>query len=391
MSHDSKPVPASPLIHGVQAPARLRVVHIITGLQIGGAEQALELLLRHMDHSRFEQVVVSLGDVGPIGVRLRQLGVPVVALGMRRRPADLLAFIRLVWLLYRWRPALVQTWLYHADLVGLLAARLAGVPRVFWNLRGSHLEAAECRRYRPLMAVLAWLSRWPEAIIANSAAGIEYHAGLGYRPRRWVSIRNGVDPLRCLAAPDAGLALRQRLGIPPEARVVGHIARFHPMKDHAGFLRMAAILAPPGGSVHFVLAGRGVPAGVAALLAQHPGLAGRVHCLGEIEAAGPLLGAVDMLCSSSAYGEGFPNVVAEAMLAGVPVVATDVGDTRQLLAGHGLVVPPRDPAALAQACGRLLADRALGANLAEAARQRAAGFTPAGMATAFEQLYAPAA
>ena len=389
MSDDVETAPASPQLGGVVVSTRLRVVHIITGLRVGGAEQMLELLARHMDDSRFEHVVISLGAIGPIGLRLQRLGVPVVALGMRRRPADLLAFVNLVRVLRRSRPALVQTWLYHADLVGLLAAWLARVPRVFWTLRGSRLEAADRRRYRPMITVLAWLSRWPEAIIANSSAGIEYHVGLGYRPRRWVNIANGVDPLHCTAPPDAGPALRQRLGIPQDAQVIGHIARFHPMKDHAGFLRMAAILAVPGTTMHFLLAGRGVPAGVAELLMHHPELAGRVHCLDEIETTGQLLGAVDMLCSSSAYGEGFPNVVAEAMLAGVPVVATDVGDSRELLAGHGLVVPARDPAALAQACGRLLADRSLGASLAKAARQRVASFTPAGMAAAFEQLYAP--
>ena len=344
---------------GAKAAARrIRIVHIITGLQTGGAEHALEQLVTRADPARFDMRVVSLLDAGIVGPRLAGCGVPVEALGMRRGAGDLLRLWRLVALLRQEQPDIVQTWLYHADLLGLTAARLAGVRRVLWNLRGSGLEHHHYgNRFRWVVRMLARLSALPDAVVANAEAGCRFHAQAGYRPRRWALIPNAIDIERFKPDPVAGARLRARLGLPAEAGIIGMTARLDPMKDHCTFLRAAALLAARGLDVHFVLIGRGVALEaecVRPFLAD-PLLAPRLHFLGEREDVAELVAGFDLAALSSAFGEGFPNVVAEAMACGVPVVSTDVGDAGRILGDGGLLVAPRDAEAMADAWQTLLA------------------------------------
>jgi glycosyltransferase involved in cell wall biosynthesis len=335
---------------------RLRIVHIITGLQTGGAEHALEQLVARADPQRFAMRVVSLLDAGVVGPRLAAHGVPVTALGMRRGVGDLLRFGRLVAHLRQDPPDIVQTWLYHADLIGLVAARLADVRHVLWNLRGSGLEHHHYdNRFRWVVRLLARLSGLPDLIIANAEAGRAFHAQAGYHPRRWALIDNAIDVARFRPDPGARARLRAELGLAPDSRIIGMTARLDPMKDHDTFLRAAALIASTD-DVHFVLIGRGIDRqmGCARPFLADPGLAARLHFLGEREDVAELVAGFDLATLSSAFGEGFPNVVAEAMACGIPVVATDVGDTGRIVGDAGLLVPPRDAAALADAWRTLL-------------------------------------
>lgn len=354
---------------------RIRITHIITGLQTGGAEHALEQLVTRADRDRFEMRVVSLLGAGVVGERLAGSGVEVVSLGMRREPADLLRFWQLVRQLRRDRPDIVQTWLYHADLIGLAAARLAGVPSVLWNVRGSGLEHHHYRdRFRWVVAALARLSALPDAVVANAEAGRDFHARAGYQPRHWALIDNAVDIARFHPDPAAAPALRAELGLAPDAPVIGMTARCDPMKDHSTFFRAAALLAGSGVAADFVLIGRGSARSMPAALPYlaDPLLASRLHFLGERDDVERLTAGFDLATLSSAFGEGFPNVIAEAMACAVPVVSTDVGDARRILGTAGVLVPPRDPAALAAAWRDLLAAPSRRAAMGRAGRQRIA-------------------
>jgi glycosyltransferase involved in cell wall biosynthesis len=359
----------------------VRITHVITGLQRGGAEMMLYRLLDRSDRRRFQHVVVSLTDEGALGRAIRDLGVPVRTLGMRRGIPDIRAVWRLARLMRQERPAVVQTWLYHADLVGLLAGKLAGVQVTVWNVRCSDVDM---RRYpwysRITRRLLSTLSALPAAVIVNSERGRLVHERIGYRPRRWVTIPNGVDLVRFRPDPDARVRLRKELGLPLSARLIGMVARYDPMKDHATFLRAAAELLRNGAAggqadVHFVLVGRGVTwenPGLQAL-ANSLGLRAHLHLLGERDDVERLLPGLDLASLSSAFGEGWPNVVGEAMACGVPCVVTDVGDAGTIVGETGRVVPPADPEALARAWAELLAfpeeqRRALGS----AARERIA-------------------
>ena len=348
-------------------------------------------LLQRMDPTAFASRVVTLTGRGAIADRIESLGIPVECLGMRRGVPEPGALWQLVRLLRRERPAVVQTWLYHSDLLGLLAGRMAGVPAVAWNIRCSVMDERYTRGLnRMVLRLLAVLSRRPTMVIANSEAGVALHRQLGYRPRRWELVPNGFDLERFRPDAAAYRDVRQELNLAADSLLVGLIARFDPIKDHATFLQAAHRLAQSNGRVHFLLAGGDVDSHNAALrLAASAGPASeRVHLLGERSDIPRLTAALDIATCSST-GEGFPNILGEAMACAVPVVTTDVGDAAKIVGDTGIVVPSRDATAFAAAIAKVLdlpsdARRTLG----QRARQRIAdNFDLAGVAARYAALY----
>ncbi len=368
------------------------ILHIITTLERGGAEAMLVKLVRNLAPLGMRSVVVSLTGPGVYGPELELLGVPVWSLGLRRGLPDPVALIKLVGIIRRERPDLVQTWLYHADLLGLIAARLAGVRPVCWNIRCSDMDMHHYSRLsRWLPRLLGQLSRQPEAVLVNSQSGQRYHHELGYRPRAWHFVPNGFDLEVFRPNEDARAELRRELGLVSGTPLVGLIARFDPMKAHADFLAAAEIVARRHPAVRFVLAGLGIEPGNPALAAAGTGaLAGRVSLLGLRGDVPKIMAALDICCLSSAFGEGFPNVLGEAMACGVPCVATDVGDAAWILGDTGRVVPPQAPMALAAALDDLLAGGPnLWRPLGDAARRRIEeNFSLSGVAHTYYDLYA---
>lgn len=367
--------------------SRIHVVHVITDLMTGGAEMALARLIGGMDQRRFRSSVVSLTGKDELGADIEAMGVPVHALGMRRGRTSLPALLRLARLLRELRPALLQTWLYHADLAGTIAAWLAGVSPVVWNLRCSDMDLAH---YSPVtrwtVRALALGSRMPAAVVVNSDAGRTLHQRAGYKPRRWEVIANGFDLERFRPDREARRRLTRDLGIDEDAVLVANVARVDPMKDHAGLLEAAARVAAERREAHFLLIGAGTAALAPAVSAR--GLHGRVHLLGPRRDVERILPGVDMLCLSS-LSEGFPNALGEAMACGVPCVTTDAGDCRQIVGDTGLVVPRRDPAALAGAVLALIdRGRQARAEMGLAARARiAASYSSSATVDKYQQLY----
>jgi glycosyltransferase involved in cell wall biosynthesis len=348
----------------------LKIVHLITDLDTGGAEMMLAKLVTAMERVRFSNSVISLTDHGTLGAWIAALGVPVFTLGMRRGAPDPIGIARLVRLLGQEKPDILQTWLYHADLMGTIASRLVRVPALCWNIRCSDMDMSHYSRLsRLVLQVLARLSRLPDVVIANSRAGQQLHEKLGYAPRRWEIIPNGFDLERFRPDDGARQAVREELAVPFDTLLVGLVARCDPMKDHRTFLEAAARIASQRADVHFVLAGKGVEALAGQIDAL--GLAKHVHLLGQRRDIPRLVAALDVFALSSAFGEGFPNVVGEAMACGIPCVVTDVGDAPDIVGDTGMIVPLRDPAAMADAWLRLLSmpaeDRQA---MGRAARQR---------------------
>jgi len=369
------------------------VLHVITALPVGGAQSQLYELARHRTALGVDMSVVSLAERGPMGERLAALGVAVEGLGMRPARLEPGSCWRLARLIRRRRPDAVQTWLYHADLVGGLAARAAGVPRVYWNIRQTDLSSAACRwGTRAVARACAWLSAsLPDAIVCNSQAALGVHAAFGYASGRLCLIDNGVDLERFRPDPDAGARLRQSLALPAGSRLIGLAARYHPHKDHAGFLAAAAAVARARADAVFVLCGEDVDEGnaaLAALIARHD-LARRVRLLGSRTDMPGLLAAFDLAVSAS-FSEGSPNALIEAMAAGTPCVATDVGDCARVLGDTGWLAPAQDPPALAAALLSALAvPTAERARRGAAARRRAEDrFAIDAMLRAYARLYA---
>ncbi len=330
----------------------MKVAFIITGLATGGAEMMLHKLLQNIDRNRFEPTVISLMSKGEIGPRIEALGIPVHTLDMRRGLPNPLMVLRLARLLRQLQPALVHTWMYHSDLLGGLAARLAGCRRVIWGIRHSNLSKTENKRSTlAVVGLCARLSTWlPVQILSCSHRAKEVHAAVGYVDEKIHVIPNGFDLGRFAPDVTARASLRAELGLPPDVPLVGVVARFDAQKNHLGFVQAAAQLLAQLPQVHFVLAGTGVDAGNAALqaaIAAHPGLQAHMHLLGRRDDVPRLMAAFDVLASPS-HGEAFPNVLGEAMACGLPCVVTDAGDSAEIVGNTGRVVAIGDMAALAQ-------------------------------------------
>lgn len=352
-----------------------KIAHVITGLDVGGAETALFKLLSRCDRTRFDPVVISLTSVGPIGDRIRALGIPVFALHIRSAFSAVPGVIRLAALLRANRVGLIQTWMYHADLLGGVVGAIAGRIPVVWGIRQSSFDPRSCKRSTVWIARLCGrLSRWiPTAILACSVEARRLHVDIGYDPSIEV-IPNGFDLEQLKPDPGAKDRLRAELGIPVGSVVVGLVARFDPQKGHDTFLRAAGLIALRFPDVHFVLCGTEVVRSNARLLAwiTDAGIREKCHLLGprgDIEKITP---GFDIAVSAST-GEGFSNTVGEAMACGVPCAVTDVGDSAETVGETGQVAPARDPEALAKAIGALIEAGAEGRKrLGVAARRRIA-------------------
>jgi len=333
----------------------LRIVHLITDLSRGGAQTMLLRLLADMDRDRFHSTVVSLRGDGPTGAELRDIGIPVYTVDMSPTLPTPFAVFRLWRLLRRLKPDLLQTWLYHSDLFGWLAGRLAGLPHIVWNLRCAHMdERYYSGRHGAVVSLLARLSSSPDAIIANSFAGRDLHQQRGYHPKRWLVLPNGFDTGLFRPMPEMRPALCRELGLDPRSLLIGLVARDDPIKDHPTFLRAAALCARTLPDARFILVGAGMDQANTELNAwiDDLDLHARVHLLGE-RADIPQVTAAFDIATCSSRSEGFPNVVGEAMACGVPMVATDVGDSARLIGDAGLVVPAGDAAAFAGALAEL--------------------------------------
>lgn len=337
----------------------MNILHLITGLSDGGAEAVLYRLCTHDAENR--HVVVSMMDEGKYGPLLRAAGVAVHCLGMPRGRVTVRGLWRLWRLLRAERPTVVQTWMYHADLVGGVLARLAGVRAVCWGIHHSNLEPGKSRRATIWVARLdARLSRWvPAAIVCCAAQARDVHVRLGYAAEKFVIIPNGYDVGRFRPDAAARARLRAEWGVPDGVPLLGMVARFDPQKDHANLLAACARLQASGADFAAVLVGTGCDAGNAALVQQlaAAGLTQRVRLLGRRDDVPAVMAALDLHVLSS-LGEAFPNVLAEAMACGTPCVTTDVGDAAQIVGETGWVVPPRDADALAAAIGAALRERA---------------------------------
>lgn len=357
---------------GTDAVTPLHIVHIISGLGQGGAETVLHrLLTAPMQGDRHE--VISMGTEGVFGPRLRAAGIPVHTLGMGSPQGLLKGLWRLFRLLRERKPDVVQTWMYHADLIGGVVARLAGIKAVSWGIRNS---GADLHRSSRSAKAIAWLCARlsgvvPAVIVSCAQNAADRHRQWGYRADRMLVIPNGYDLSRWQPDDGARRAARQEWGVPDDAVVIGSVARWNPLKDHENLLAAFALSRQRNPRLRCVLIGHEMEAAnrrLAALLDRYA-LHDSVILLGKRDDVPVLMNGLDVHVLSS-RAEGFPNVVAEAMAAGIACVVTDVGDAAMMVDDTGWVAPPRNPAALSQGIDAAVAQLGT-ANMAQrAARGR---------------------
>lgn len=319
---------------------RVLILHLIVNLGSGGAERCLFNVAIGSDAATFEHTVISLMGDGVYGSRLRDAGVRVQTLGLDRGQLSLTALLRIWRVVREIRPDVIQTWMSHADLIGGIVGKLCHVP-VIWNVRHGSLDA-ELNKRSSLLVVRACaaVSRVvPHSIVFCSEAASKLYAAHGYFARKILVIPNGVDT--AYFAPDSAgrVAKRKELDIPGKSPVVGLIARYDRLKDHRTFVRASALVRQALPDAYFAMAGAGVTwenhelAG----LIDSLGLRAQYRLLGQRGDVRELLSSLDVLCSSS-ISEGFPNVIAEAMACGVPCVATNVGESANIVGEAGSLV-----------------------------------------------------
>lgn len=353
----------------------MRVTHVITTLVSGGAERMLERLVLATQGSTLDHEVITLVGGGAVAENLAAAGVPVHSLAMRREAPlpDPRALYRLATLLRRARSDVIQGWMYHANLLAGFSALLAGLPRPIWGIRTT---SAPVDRERPrtvatarVAARLAFLLA--RGVVVNGRRARDTHVAEGYPARLFEVIPNGVDAARWRPDLAARHAVRCELGLPEELPLVGYVANIRPIKDHATFFAAARRLVDTGSRAHFLLAGvDAIPSHpiLRELVATH-GLGDRVHALGERADIVRLTQALDV-ASLTSVEESFPNVVAEAMACGVPVISTDVGDAASILGPYGQAVAVGDADGIARQWSAILgmprdARAALGERLRE--------------------------
>lgn len=350
----------------------MRITHVITGLNTGGAETALCRLLETLRAPVFEHVVVALGGVGSLSARVSAVA-ELHHLGITRsrpRPRDLWRLRRI---LRASATDVIHGWMYHANIAASLAAIKLGLP-LLWGIRQSLYDIEMERRLtRLVINVGARLSGRPQYILYNSVVSAHQHEVAGYDSNRTKVIPNGFDTVAFQPDDSARLHIRAELMVPDDALLIGLVARVHPMKDHVNFLRAASVFVEQHPDAYFVLVGDGADVSNTSLaeLAAELGLLERLRWCGRRTDVAAINAALDIACSSSSWGEAFPNAVGEAMACGIPCVATDVGDIPQIIGDTGVVVPARDAGALAAGWAQLAAlDSSARRALGMRARQR---------------------
>jgi glycosyltransferase involved in cell wall biosynthesis len=370
----------------------ISVSHVITSLDMGGAELMLLRLLGAMDNSRFRNSVIVLCGEGAIGPRIRAMGVPVTAFGMTRLGHAVPGMIRLARELRRQRPDVIQTWLYHANLLGGFASLALPAAKLAWSIRCGRLNPAIERRTTILISRVcaAISSMLPARILCCSEGTFEAHVADGYAASKMCVIPNGFDTAVYRPEPRSRASLRDELGVTEDTLLAGLIARFHPTKDHETFFHAARIVRQSDPRVRFVLCGDGIGSANPLLARQiaDSGLGAYCHLLGPRTDIPRIMAALDVAVLSSA-SEAFPNVLGEAMSCAIPCVSTDTGDSRLIVGDSGRIVPPRDSRALATAILDVLhMDSKNRAALGRRARQRIIDhFSLAAIAARYEQFY----
>ncbi len=321
---------------------------LIRSLNVGGAERQVSVLAEALHNKGYHVTVGVFYSGGILEEKLRQAGVSIYSLDKKGRWDVVGWFWCYVKAVRDINPDVIYSFLTTSNIVAITGRLFVRKP-VVWGIRASNMNL---ENYDWLANLTAWvekkLSRYVKTIIFNARFSCQYHKSLGYRLNKAVIIPNGIDTDAFKPDADSKVTMRNHLGIPQDALVVGMLARVDPMKDYETYLTAARALLPHHKNLYFIAAGAGTD--TEAWNALPP----RFLSLGVWKDVSQLLNALDMMVLSSAFGESFPNVVGEAMACGIPTIVTDVGDAAYIVGDQGLIIPPKTPEALIRGIESLL-------------------------------------
>ncbi|MFA6112054.1 MAG: glycosyltransferase family 4 protein [Candidatus Latescibacterota bacterium] len=374
---------------------RVRVLHVITRLDRGGSADNTLLTAARLDPARFASSI-AVGPTreagGPAWEEARERGVPFVEIPHLVRPisplADLMAARELVAVIRAGRYGIVHTHTSKAGILGRLAAGRVRVPAVVHTPHGHVFTGYHGRLLTRMFVMMErWAARRTDRLIALTGREVQDHLALGIgSTERFRVIHSGVDFAPFDADPAGGAQVREELGIPAEALVIGTLGRLTAVKGQADLLAAFAAVELP--RAWLLLVGDGEERLNLEAQARHLGLEGRTVFAGWRRNVYQVLRAMDIFALPS-LNEGMGKALVEAMYAGLPVVATAVGGIPELVEPDctGLLVPPRAPAELASALALLAADPNARERLGQQARLRATGYSVTRMVSAIEQVY----
>jgi len=333
-----------------------RVLHTITGLNMGGAEIMLARFLEQLDPHALSSTVLSLLPPGALHARVARSSSEVITIDMARglRPLDVVRLARCV--RQAAVPDLFHGWMYHGNMAAMAGSILARRFRpIVWSIHHTVTRLSdESASTRRLIRLSARLSSRTSAISYCSRVSADDHERLGFDPERRVLIPNGTDCDVFKPLPEAGARLRKLLDLPSQRLLIGHVGRFHPMKDQVNLVRALGRVVAEGHDVQGIFIGQGHVEGPVRTAARELGIDERITTLDVRTDLPELLPGLDLYVLSSAWGEACSLATAEAMACGVPAVVTDVGDSAWLVGSSGVVVKPGEPEALAAGMRTLL-------------------------------------
>jgi glycosyltransferase involved in cell wall biosynthesis len=318
----------------------MKILHLINSLDRGGAEQMLVKLSKSDVFAEDKILIVTLLDAGALANKIEGYNRDVISLGLERNPASWLFLFRFAGIIKKFKPDVIQSWLYHSDLVAGICGKVLQVP-VIWGLRQSNLSAEHNKfTTRLVIKACAFCSHFlPYQIIANSDEAKRVHRQIGYADKISI-IPNGFSVDEFTSNPRAASELRSELGIPQKSLIVGMVGRFDSQKNHAGFFKAASIIQQNMPEVHFCLVGAGINATnqhLTKMIDTADISASHLHLLDARDDMPYLMAGFDVLGLPSS-GESFPNVVGEAMASETVCVVTNVGDCAKIIGDTGKVV-----------------------------------------------------
>lgn len=326
-----------------------KIAHIIVGLGDGGAEKTLFKLI--INDKKFNHLVISLTTFGKYGKFLKNRGIPVYCLDFKKYKINLLKVFKLIKILKRFRPNIIQSWMYHSDFVTSIIKIFFLNTKIIWNIRNSVYSIKDSLSRWIIFKMCSRLSYIvPNIIISNSKKAMKEHIVSGYKKSKFKIIYNGVDTKVFNIKKKNFISKRIKKNILNARKpFIGMVARFDKQKGHSTLIKGLNILNKKNIQFHFFLVGKNINYKNNKLLnlIRKNNIKSKITLLDQIEDIHNFYPILDLFILSSINGEGFPNVIIEAMACGIPCIVTNVGDAPYIVKKNGWTIQPQSPQEIA--------------------------------------------